>query len=428
MMREPFRCCVFGPAYLDHVIELDRPLAAPELLARHLKQSLQGGYSEELDRYIQCHPLTVDWSVAASEKRQPPRPGLYINSPDGDQIEITLPSIHPGEPDLEIRLAEAIVQSTVLIRYLETFAATENRGLLAEWPVIQPLILTGNWKSIGIRDDLGGMGAGYAAALGGELLYACGAEPDGSPDAIGRRVRDDLLKHGARVTIAPVRGCASDETLLLSTRHYGDKLPIGFRDAVLHYPLERAARLIADSELVIIASLPNQAVARLLEHSHGRPVLFAPAMRNVTGQDFPVNEIQRTVSCMTLNENEWRRIRAKEELRETIPLLFITRGAAGVTACFRNESGARESLDVPAHHPEVPPKDTNRAGETFAAFTLRQLIRSAGIDCLISGRFRRGDIEKAARHGSVAAHLQLQREDFGFPTEAEVEMALKQSQ
>src|SRR5262245_5335096 len=114
------RTLVFGPAYLDRVLTADRPLVDP-------------GSSPPLDPSVDGA-----WTFG---------PGLSLRDPSGSTLEFDLPDGWPG-PTGGVRLS----------------------GRLGEAP--------GGWRRVvrGVawHDDLGGMGAGYAAAFGGVLVSALG--------------------------------------------------------------------------------------------------------------------------------------------------------------------------------------------------------------------------------------------------------------
>src|SRR5262245_45761179 len=124
------RTLVFGPAYLDRVLRVDRPLIEPE----------QGG------------PL--DQSVDGQWKFGP---GLTLVDPAGAALDVELPPGWPG-PTGEVSLSRAIFGHP---------APWRRRVVGAAW-----------------HDDLGGMGAGFAAALGGELVGALGSALDPTSRAV----------------------------------------------------------------------------------------------------------------------------------------------------------------------------------------------------------------------------------------------------
>ena len=114
----PRRTQVFGPAYLDRVLRVDRPLLDPR-----------------------DGPPSIRASTAAGV-----RSGLALVDPAGATIEVNLPADWPGP----------------------TGGSSSPDG--------SPTATGDGSHRIGEawRDDLGGMGAGFAAALGGELVSALG--------------------------------------------------------------------------------------------------------------------------------------------------------------------------------------------------------------------------------------------------------------
>ena len=110
---------VFGPAYLDRVLRVDGPLFEPSL-GPPFDQSTQG-----------------QWKFASSRR-------IRVIDAAGFELEIELPDDWPG-PRGEIRLD----------RPLRDGAHGHRRLRVIDW-----------------RDDLGGMGAGYAAAFEGTLVCA----------------------------------------------------------------------------------------------------------------------------------------------------------------------------------------------------------------------------------------------------------------
>ncbi|MHC5538740.1 PfkB family carbohydrate kinase, partial [Singulisphaera rosea] len=129
------RTLVFGPAYLDRVLRVDRPLV-DRRLGPPLDQSVDG--------------------------RLESREGITILDPSGHTIAIDPPEDWPGPWGL-ITLSRSLIGGAGADR-------TEVKGTL--------------WQ-----DDLGGMGAGYAAAFGGELISALGPEGDPTSVAVAEGLR-----------------------------------------------------------------------------------------------------------------------------------------------------------------------------------------------------------------------------------------------
>ena len=209
---------VFGPAYLDRVLRVDRPL---------------------IDRDL-GPPSIRAWkgragSVPAGTSSSSSRPGSVL--------EITLPESWPGP-------------------FGQVVLASELR------PVAQARAWSTVWAG---RDDLGGMGAGYAAALGGTLHHALGSEDDPG----SRAVAELLAREGVVHEPIRIRDHPADWTLLVTSGADGDKLAIGFRGC--HAALAQDAFdpwLAAPCDLRVVAGLPNPLAARV-----SRPPAPLPALR-----------------------------------------------------------------------------------------------------------------------------------------------------
>ena len=78
-------------------------------------------------------------------------------------------------------------------------------------------------------------------------------------------------------------------------------------------------------------------------------------------------------------------------------------------------------MKVPAFPRSHPPRDTNRAGEAYAATLLATLLDAGWRP----GVAERTLVEVAATRASAAAALVLDRPDFGFPTPEEIDEALR---
>src|SRR5262249_11046256 len=135
-------------------------------------------------------------------------PGLMLADPDGALVEIELPPGWPG-PTGVITLSRSVIPGE---------APTRSKLAGVSW-----------------HDDLGGMGAGYARALRGELHSALGSADDPTSRAVVELVaRARIDHHPMRVEHHP-----ADWTLLVTSAEFGDKLPIGFRGC--HAALETIA-------------------------------------------------------------------------------------------------------------------------------------------------------------------------------------------
>lgn len=363
---------VYGPAYLDRVLRVDAPLTP-------------GPRAHPLDRSVDA--LAVE-----------PGPGLTLTDPLGRSIEVELPNGWPG-PTGTVRLA----------------AGLDDRD-------------TPPWRhrvgSVGWRDDLGGMGAGYAAALGGALVSALG--PPGDP--ISRSVGSLLDRHGIRHEPARLDQGTADWTLLLTSGPHGDKLPIGFRgchDAWAARPDAARRGAYGTEHIRVVAGLPNALAGSLLRMSGADLRLFAPSRRNVAGPAAlpPIAEFAGSTDLMSCNRGEWEAM--PEDQRRAIArwcrIVVVTDGPRGAAISTSDESG-QGSFSMGAFPRDRPPRDTNRAGECFAACLAGHLHRGGW-----NGRAEvvpRALLEAGLRRASAAAALVLDRLDFGFPTDDEIDAAL----
>ncbi len=358
---------VFGPAYLDRVLRVDRPLFDP---------SLGPPYDQSTDG---------EWKFT---------PGRRIDVIDasGYRLEVELPDDWPG-PTGEILLANTLRAGAVGERRL--------RGL--EW-----------------HDDLGGMGAGYAAALNGTLFCALGPEDDPTSAAISRRLSELGIAHFAiRVPDHP-----ADWTLLITSGEFGDKLPIGFRGCHLAVDPGKLVALGATScELRVVASLPNEVAACVLGAPGAGVRVFAPAMRNVLDRAFPVSRFAASVDVLCCNRVEWETLGDCEEVRRQVSILVVTDGPRGSTVRYTNPSGEPGVQMIEVFPRAAPPRDTNRAGEAYAATFIASLLEQ-GWDTgsrVVEDRL----IREAARRAAAAAALELDRVEFGFPSDEEIERVLE---
>ncbi len=350
------RTKVYGPAYLDRVLRVDRPLVDPA----------SGG---PLDQ-------SVDGAWRAGR-------GLTLIDPGGGVIEVDLPGDWPG-PTGEVRLSRALIPGRRRVR------------------------------GEGWHDDLGGMGAGYAAAFGGELVCALGPEDDPT----SRAISDLLAAQG--VDHRPIRlaGRSADWTLLLTSGAHGDKLPIGFRGCASDLSgFESGGE--APGDLLVVASMTNRLAASALE-APAEVRFFAPAMRNMLDRSPPVARFANGVDVLACNRREWEALDDRDPLAG-VSILAITDGPSGSTVAFRRFGGDRVVLHVPAFPRTRPPVDTNRAGEAYA---------STLVSALLDGGWSGGPAEEAlvrsaAYRASAAAALVLDRPGFGFPTREEVDEAVR---
>ncbi len=358
---------VFGPAYLDRVLRVDRPLFDP---------SLGPPYDQSTDG---------EWKFTPARR-------IDVIDVSGYRLEMELPDDWPG-PTGEILVANTLRAGAVGARRL--------RGLA--------------W-----HDDLGGMGAGYAAALNGILFCALGPEDDPTSEVVSRRLSELGIAHSAiRVPDHP-----ADWTLLITSGEFGDKLPIGFRGCHLAMDPDKLVALGAAScELRVVASLPNELSARVLGAPGAGLRLFAPAMRNVLDRAFPVSRFAASIDVLCCNRIEWETIEDRESVREQLKILVATDGPRGSTVRYTKLSGDPGMFRVGAFPRTKPPRDTNRAGEAYGATFIASLLKQGwdGGSRIVDD----GLIEVAARRASAAAALELDRVEFGFPSDEEIERRLR---
>jgi len=265
-------------------------------------------------------------------------------------------------------------------------------------------------------DHLGGMGAGYARALGGTLISALG--PVGDP--IGDRV--SALLAAQRIDHRPIHVAdqTSDWSLIVSSREFGDKLAIGFRGCHSSVNNLGITQHAPPCDLLVVASLPNRLVAQALD-CPARLRLVAPAMRNARDTSPALASLACRFDVLSLNRGEWEATADRASIREKTPIVIVTDGPDGCAVSFRNQDGETNTLNFPAFPRNHPPRDTNRAGEAFASSFVSILMDHGWT----SGPSDPNLIREAATRGSAAAALVLDREDFGFGTDAEINAALE---
>ena len=359
---------VFGPAYLDRVLRVDRPLLDPSLGQPPLDRSVDGR------------------RVAAG-----PADALRLVDPAGATLVLDPPDGWPG-PVGTIALARPLADG------------------------MPPGPAPRHARGVAWADDLGGMGAGFAAALGGTLVSALGA----ADDPMTRVVASLLARQ--RIAHEPVRIAdrPADWTLLVTSGAHGDKLPVGFRGchAAWADPGPRADR---PARARVVAGLMNPLARRALgDPTPGAIRAFFPAARNMLDRDAPAATLADRVDLLSCNRGEWADLGAQAAAFDAVPVLAITDGADGATVRFRPPGGTFAEVAVPAFALPDPIVDTNRAGEAFAAALLRALVDAGWVP----GPADPGLIRRAAWRASAAAALTLRRADFGFPTDAEVAAAL----
>ncbi|QEH36784.1 pfkB family carbohydrate kinase [Aquisphaera giovannonii] len=365
------RVAVFGPAYLDRVIEVDGPLGrAPG--DPPLDQSVEGSLG-----------------FAGGDS-------LVLVDGAGDALEIVPPDGWPGP--------------------LGRIDVGMDRGFGGGEGALARL------RGVAVRDTLGGMGAGFAAALRGRLVHALGA----GDDPTSRAVQAMLAAEGIDGRPIRIAGRPADWTLLVSSGVHGDKLAIGFRGC--HSALrasDLAEPLSEPCDLRVVAGLSNRLAAAALEAPGARLRLFAPGMRNMTDRSHPVATFARSVDVLCCNRGEWEALHDRDDVAWKVSILVVTDGPRGATARFTTPDGEPGRLTLPTLHRGRPPRDTNHAGEALGA-TVAATLLEAGWDAR-TGIVPRDLLRLAMLRGSAAAALVLDRADFGFPSGAEVGEAVRSS-
>jgi ribokinase len=359
----PSPILVFGPAYLDRVIRVDRPLLDPDLGGRPLDGSVDGRWVE-------------------------PGDGLALIDPLGNRIVVELPDDWPGP------------RGTVgLSRPLAKDPAGWSRTV----------------RAVAWVDDLGGMGAGFAAALGGELVSALGPEDDPASRAISGL----LSKNGVRHHPIRVEGTEADWTLLITSGGFGDKLPVGFRGC--HASLAGLEPWASrPCKLRVVASLPNRLAAEALR-GPSEVRAFAPALRNILDLDPPVLTFADSIDVLSCNRGEWESLEDREQVAWQVSILAVTDGPEGATVRFTTPDGEAGLIRIPAFPRARPPRDTNRAGEAFASTLLSTLLGAGWTPGVTPPDLAR----LAAERASAAAALEIDRDEFGFPTSEQIDEALR---
>jgi sugar/nucleoside kinase (ribokinase family) len=361
-LPEATRPLIFGPAYLDRVLRVDRPLVDPSLGGRPLDGSVDG-------RWLG------------------PGDGLTLVDPLGNRLMVELPGDWPGPTGV-----------VGLSRPLSDSGTGWSRAV----------------RSLAWQDDLGGMGAGFAAALGGDLIGALGPESDPT----SRSVAALLAKAG--ISHHPIRvDHPADWTLLVTSGEYGDKLPIGFRGCHAALP-DLGEWSTHFAPLRVVASLPNHLASEALGGS-ATVRAFAPALRNMLDRDPPVSAFAGSIDVPSCNRGEWETLADREQVAWQVSILAITDGPNGATLRFTTPEGEAGILTIPAFPRAHPPRDTNRAGEAFAATLISTLLESDWTPGPTPPALAR----EAANRAAAAAALVLDRTDFGFPTRGEIDDALR---
>ena len=106
-----------------------------------------------------------------------------------------------------------------------------------------------------------------------------------------------------------------------------------------------------------------------------------------------------------------------------VSILVVTEGPAGSSVRFTTPQGEPGIVRLPAFPRTHPPRDTNRAGESFAACLVKTLLSEGWIPA--SAVADESLMRYAMLRASAAAALVLDRVEFGFPDDEEIEAALR---
>jgi ribokinase len=120
---------------------------------------------------------------------------------------------------------------------------------------------------------------------------------------------------------------------------------------------------------------------------------------------------------------EWEALEDREQVAWRVSILIVTDGPDGSSVRFTTPAGEPGHVQVPAFPRDRPPRDTNHAGEAYAATMIHTLL-DAGWSAA-SGVIEEGLIRMATERASAASALVLDRLDFGFPSGEEIDAALR---
>jgi ribokinase len=151
--------------------------------------------------------------------------------------------------------------------------------------------------------------------------------------------------------------------------------------------------------------------------------MFAPAMRNMRDRECLLSSFAASIDLLCCNRQEWETLEDREEVAWRVSILVVTDGRSGSLARFTTPQGEPGTVCVPAFPRDRPPRDTNRAGEAFAATFISTLLSQEWQPA--SGVIAADLVRLAMIRASAAAALVLDRTDFGFPAPEDVELALR---
>lgn len=353
---------VYGPAYLDFVIRVDRPIASVPI------------------------DLGSDGVLETDSQDC-----LAIVCPNGASLKV----------------------AGLRARGIPT-------GLLKTLHNVLPAGFSNMVKAVETVEDLGGMGAGFAAALGGRLVSAL---PAGS-DTISAHIRQQLEHFG--IDHSPAIGSGqpqADSTFIISSGPFGDKLPIGLRGCHAGLTFERTVRNL-DAEVVVVASLNNALMHALLDRHADAFRILAPSARNCRDRVDTVGRLVGKADLLAVNAAEWATMLEadRQAFEASDAILSVTRGPDGARISWRDQGGERRTHDEPVFPRSRPPVDTNRAGEAFASNFVMALQEHGGLAAGLPVNEER--VRLAARRAAAAAALVIDMPRFGFPSMFDIQQAI----
>ncbi len=365
------RTSVYGPVYLDYVLRVDGPLLPPEL-------------ETTVDRSARVLSGQLDAPIAGGS--------LTIADETGRHL------IFEGRPGVAIPSG-----------FIEIEGSLSDRGSLD---------LRQHLTALSITEDLGGMGAGFAKALDGDLHAILGDQAERST----QKVQELIKQADLRATISYVHGKPSDSTLLISSGPHGDKLAIGFRGCLDKVDLGSSDAFWSGRErLRVVAGWPNDLTAIALKSAEQSLRLFAPNARNL--RDGFIYQFAESdwINLLCLNRGEWELLNDHPRLKRAIPMISVTDGPQGASVFLRSLDDSVKTLRVDSFPRERPPRDTNRAGEAYAATLVATLIQEGWSGGVADSEV----VEIAIRRASAAAALVLDLVAFGFPSDEQIDEAVE---
>jgi ribokinase len=140
-------------------------------------------------------------------------------------------------------------------------------------------------------------------------------------------------------------------------------------------------------------------------------------------RDPPVSAFASAIDVLSCNRREWEALADREEVAWRVSVLVVTEGPAGSSVRFTTPQGEPGIVRLPAFPRTRPPRDTNRAGESFAACLVNTLLSQGWNPA--SAVADESLMRYAMLRAAAAAALVLDRVEFGFSDDEEIEAALR---